>query len=133
MGVILDTSVLISLERGTLRPSAVVEGRENQVFGISVVSMAELLHGVHRATPLARRLKRQAFVEKVIAEFTAFAFDAAAARIYALIWSQLAAKGTQIAAHDLLIGSTAISLGYELLTSNERDFGRIKGLSFAVV
>ncbi len=57
-------------------------------------------------------MKREAFVEKVIMEFTSYPFDLAAARIYAELWAGLAAKG-QIGAHDLLIASTAISLGYE--------------------
>ena len=88
-------------------------------------------HGVHRATPLARRIKREAFVERIIAEFTLYPFDVGAARIYAEIWAELAAKGMQVGAHDLLIAATAISLGHEVLTVNERDFARIKGLNYS--
>ncbi|TLY22488.1 MAG: type II toxin-antitoxin system VapC family toxin, partial [Nitrospirae bacterium] len=38
MGVIFDTSVLIALERGALDPDRLVQGREQEPFGISVIS-----------------------------------------------------------------------------------------------
>ena len=62
MGVILDTSVLIDIERGTLNIENFIKGRENERFGISVITISELLHGVHRADSEKRRLKREAYV-----------------------------------------------------------------------
>jgi len=32
-------------------------------------------------------------------------------------------------AHELMIGSTAISLGFAVITSDMRNYGKIKGLS----
>jgi predicted nucleic acid-binding protein len=32
-------------------------------------------------------------------------------------------------AHDLMIASTAISLGFAVIASDMRDYGKIKGLS----
>jgi tRNA(fMet)-specific endonuclease VapC len=51
-----------------------------------------------------------------------------AARIYARIWANLAKKGISIGAHDLMIASTAISLGFSVVTSDIRDYRKIKGL-----
>lgn len=45
------------------------ENREEEVFGLSVISIAELLHGVNRADSTRRRLRRSAYVEKVIERF----------------------------------------------------------------
>ena len=39
-------------------------------------------------------------------------FEISIARIYAELWSDLSRKGIQIGAHDLIIGSTALSLGF---------------------
>jgi tRNA(fMet)-specific endonuclease VapC len=128
MGVILDTSVLITAERGLFQIDAFVAGREEEPFGLSVISVAELLHGVHRAEGRARRITRGAFVEKVIDLFPVFPFDTAAARIYAQIWADLQKRGKMIGAHDLMIGSTALALGFSLITSNKRDFEKIPGL-----
>ncbi len=126
MGVIFDTSVLISLERGSHGLERLASGRENEAFGISVVAVSELLHGVHRADSEKRRLTRGAFVEKIIQTFPLYSFDLNAARIYAKLWANLAKKGVTIGAHDLMIASTAIALGFSVVTTDVRDYGKVK-------
>ena len=128
MGVIFDTSVLIEAERRESEISQFVKNREEEVFGISVVTAAELLHGGHHADSVERRLKRSAYVEKVIELFPVYNFEISVARIYAELWSDLSSKGIQIGAHDLIIGSTALSLGFTVATFNLRHFQRIEGL-----
>ena len=49
MGVILDSSEIIALERNRGIGENLVAGREDEPFGISVVTVAELLHGVEQA------------------------------------------------------------------------------------
>lgn len=105
-----------------------MSGREGEPFGISVVTVAELLHGVERADTEARRLRRQFFVEKILESFPIFPFDVPVARIYARIWASLAKKGLTVGAHDLIIAATAISLDYSVITANRRDFEKIEGL-----
>jgi len=129
MGIVFDTTVLIAIERSPHQIEKVISGRENEPFGISVITAFELLHGVHRANSEKRRLKREAFVEKVIEIFPIYPFDLGAARIYARIWANLAQKGIVIGAHDLMIASTCISLGFSVLTSNIRDYEKIEGLT----
>ena len=132
MGVIIDSSEIITLERNRGDVEALISGRENEPFGISVVTVAELLHGVERADTEARRLKRQAFVEKVIELFPIFPFDTPVARIYARIWASLVQKGYTVGAHDLIIAATAIAHDYTVITSNRRDFEKIEGLRLEV-
>jgi tRNA(fMet)-specific endonuclease VapC len=55
MGVILDTSVLIAAQRQELEIDSFTENREDEVFGLSVISVSELLHGVHRVNSRIRR------------------------------------------------------------------------------
>jgi len=129
MGVIFDTSILIAIERSHQNLENLINGRENELFGISVITVSELLHGVHRADSEKRRLKREAYVEKIIETFPVYSFDLSAARIYARIWANLAKKGVSIGAHDLMIASTAISIGFSVITSDVRDYGKIKGLT----
>ncbi len=128
MGVILDTSFIIEAERRESEINKFSEDREEEVFGISVITAAELLHGVHRADSMKRRLKRGAYVEKVIELFPLYNFEISTARIYAQLWADLSRKGIQIGAHDLIIGSTALSLGFSVATYNLRHFERIEGL-----
>ena len=87
-----------------------VAGREDEPFGICVVTVAELLHGVERTDTETRKIRRQAFVEKVIELIPVFPFDSGVARIYAKIWASLMQRGFTVGAHDLIITATAISL-----------------------
>ena len=128
MGVIFDISEIIALERDRKDVDAVILGREDDPFGISVVTVAELLHGVERADTDARKIIRQAFVEKVIELFPVLPFDTSVARTYARLWAALAKKGLTVGAHDLIIAATAISLDYTIVTSNVRDFEKIDGI-----
>ena len=128
MGVILDTSVLIEAERREFDIDKFTEHREEEIFGLSVITVAELLHGVHRADSTKRRLKRSAYVEKIIESFPIYNVDLSIARIYAELWSDLRSKGIQIGAHDLIIGATALSFGFSVATLNIRHFERIEGL-----
>jgi len=131
MGVIFDTSVLIGLERESSRLDRFILGREGEAFGISAITVSELLHGVHRADSEKRRIIRAAFVEKIIEVFPIFHFDLSAARIYAGIWASLAKRGKVVGAHDLIIAATCISLGFSLATLDLRDYGLVEGLGIA--
>jgi predicted nucleic acid-binding protein len=97
-----------------------IKGREEETFGISVITVAELLHGVHRADSEKRRLTRSAFVEKVIEVFPIYFLDVPVVRIYAAVWADLSRKGTHIGGHDLMIGATALSLGFSVASFNVR-------------
>jgi len=132
MGVILDSSEIITLERNRGVVESLVAGREDEPFGISVVTVAELLHGVERADTETRKIRRQAFVEKVIELIPVFPFDMGVARIYAKIWASLVQRSLTVGAHDLIIAATAISMDYTVITSNRRDFEKIEGLRLEV-
>jgi len=132
MGVIFDSSEIIALERDRGAVESLVTGREDEPFGISVVTVAELLHGVERADTETRKIRRQAFVEKIIEMIPVIPFDIGVARIYARIWASLMQRGFMAGAHDLIIASTAISLDYTVITANRRDFENIEGLRLEV-
>jgi predicted nucleic acid-binding protein len=133
MGIILDTSIIIEAERGRLDLERFVTGREAEPFGLSIITVAELLHGVERADTDARRLQRSAFVEKVIEIFPLYPIDLQTTRVYASIWANLHRHGTLIGAHDMLIGATAIAHGFSIATFNQRHFSRIPGLRIEIL
>lgn len=133
MGVIIDTSVVIEAERGRLDFQRYTRGRESEAFGLSVVTATELIHGIERADTEVRRMKRSAFVEKVLETFPLYPVDLAVARVYARIWARLSHQGIPIGAHDMLIGATAISRGDSVVTFNPRHFSRIEGLKIELL
>lgn len=129
MGALIDSSILIAAERGTLDLESVLEKYAQVDFSLAAITASELLHGVHRTDGEERRSGREAFVETLLSRIPVIAFDLIAARTHARLWAQLAARGVVIGAHDLLIAATAITRGLDVVTRDERSFPRIEGLS----
>jgi len=122
---LIDTSTLVALERGQLEPSALPQGD----VMLSAVTASELLHGVHRAAGKpAVKAKRQAFVERLLAQLPVVPFDLVTARVHAKLWAELAEQGVLIGDRDLIIAATALSVGASIVTRNERHFGRVPSL-----
>jgi tRNA(fMet)-specific endonuclease VapC len=128
VGVLIDASLLIAHERGGLALEPRLAGREEAPFFLSVITVSELLHGVHRADAAVRRAKRSAFVEAVIDRFPLLPVDLPTARIHAELWARLARSGRTIGAHDLWLAAAAIAHGLVLATANVREFERVEGL-----
>jgi tRNA(fMet)-specific endonuclease VapC len=129
MGTLIDSSVLIAAERGKLDLERVLREHAGERVAIAAITASELLHGVHRAAKPGQRARREAFVEHLLARLPVVAFDGVTARVHAVAWAELAAKGTNIGAHDLLIGATALALGWKVATRDARSFPKIPGLT----
>lgn len=123
MALLIDTSLLVALERDATQTDLL--GNEDQA--ISVITVSELLHGVHRAHG-AKQTRRRAFVEAILAAFDAIPITEPVARIHAEIWARLSARGSLIGSHDLWIAATALSNGFGVATRDARDFQRVPGL-----
>lgn len=129
MGLLIDASLLIEIERGHVDAERWIGDRTGETFAISVVTASELLHGVHRARDLHIRSRRSAFVEAVLDRFPLLPIDLATARVHAKIWAGLAGAGVRIGAHDLWIAASALAHGLSVATAKARDFGRVPGLA----
>ncbi len=130
MAVLIDTTVLVNAER---RGESLDRAVGDQDRAISVITVSELLHGVHRAQSGAVRARRAAFVEHIIAGTEPLPITTAIARAHAEIWAELETDGNPIGAHDLWIAATALGHGMDVATANVRDFGRVPGLNVVPV
>lgn len=128
MGVLIDASLLIGWERGAVEVEARVRGREDESLLLSVITVSELLHGVHRARDRTQRARRSAFVEAVLERIPLLPVDLPTARTHAEVWAELAASGRMIGAHDLWLAAAALAHGLSLATANVREFARVPGL-----
>ena len=137
MGVILDSSILIAAERAgqTVRQilSAVRAAQGEVDIGLSVVTIAELLHGAYRAETEARQQRRLDFIEELCRDVPLYPVTLEVVRLVGKIKGQQEAKGIRISFEDLLIGATALHLGYSVVTHNVRHFRSIPGLSVAQI
>jgi predicted nucleic acid-binding protein len=126
VAVLIDTSLLVDIERGIAnREVDVAIGEEERA--ISVITVSELLHGVHRATG-AIRARRSAFVEHLLARLNPIPITETVARIHAGVWAELDQRGELIGAHDLWIAATALAHGLGVATGNADDFRGVPGL-----
>jgi tRNA(fMet)-specific endonuclease VapC len=128
VAALVDSSVVIHIERNGLTFDALVAAAPESPLGLASMTTSELLVGVHRADTPERRRRRQDFVEAFLLRLPVLPFDFDAARIYAQVWAQPAAAGQMIGANDLVIAATALAHGYAVLTDNVRHFERIAGL-----
>jgi predicted nucleic acid-binding protein len=133
MGLILDSSFLIAGERRreSVRDilGRVKDSLAEAEAALSAVTVVELTHGVYRAKTEADRQRREAFVEELLHAMVVYPITLEIAQLAGRIEGQQAAQGISIAFPDLLIGVTALHLGYSVATLNVRHFQTIPGLS----
>jgi tRNA(fMet)-specific endonuclease VapC len=126
VGVVIDTSWLIRLERLLAARSARTSGLPAEPV-VSAVSIAELRVGVELASA-SHREQRAQFVELVAANATVLPFGLSEAFRYAELAAALRRAGTPIGDRDLMIASTAVANGHSVLTLNAAEFERVPGL-----
>ncbi|MCP4663755.1 MAG: type II toxin-antitoxin system VapC family toxin [bacterium] len=127
MGLLIDSSVLIEIEREAREPQELLALLDAPAV-ISVVTASEILHGVHRANTPDRRNRRQAFVERILALLPVLPCDLDVARTHSRLWADLRSRGENVGQNDLWIAATALVHGHAVLTHNVRDFGRVNEL-----
>jgi predicted nucleic acid-binding protein len=128
MGTLIDTSLLVAAERGTLDLEGLLSSLPREDWFLPAVSVSEMLHGVLHSVSPAQRVGRRAFAEDKIRRFRVLPFDVPAARAHAEIRTALVRRGTMIGERDLLIGATAISRNCAVATRDLRSFPRIPNL-----
>jgi tRNA(fMet)-specific endonuclease VapC len=133
MGLILDSSVVIAAERrgetvGKLIEQIIAE-TDDQEAALSAIGLTELVHGIYRARTEEIRVRRESFVNELLEVLTVYPYTKDTAMLAGKLDGEQQALGIVIPFADLLIGVTALTIGYSVLTVNPRDFRRIPGLS----
>ncbi len=127
MGLMVDTNVFIRFEKAGKAIDLSPWEQSESVYA-SVVTVSELLIGVHRTNTEVRRQRRSAFVEAIISGVGVLDFTIDSARVHAKIYSELSKKGQMIGANDLIIAATARHHGFSILTDNVDEFSRVPDL-----
>jgi predicted nucleic acid-binding protein len=133
--MILDTSILIDSERrgkgveDILRRIRAVHGEID--IALSAVSVVELAHGIYRAKTDADRTRRRVFAEGVFHGLIVHPMTLEIAQLAGRLEGEQAAIGITIDFEDVVIGATALHLGFDVATTNVKHFQRIPGLKVA--
>jgi tRNA(fMet)-specific endonuclease VapC len=126
--IILDADVIISGEKNTFDLQGWLESRSDDRFEVAAITIAELWHGVERASA-AHRSGRQKYLESLVAVLPIIAYTEETAYFHARIWSNLETSGKIIGAYDLIVAATALQRGSVLATFNRRHFSQVDGLN----
>jgi tRNA(fMet)-specific endonuclease VapC len=123
---LLDTNICIYIRQE--RPEQVLRRflklRPGEAV-LSVITYGELLYGA------AKRAQRTAALERLrglVRLLPAMALPESAAETYGAMRAELESKGEMIGNNDLWIAAHALAAGLTLVTNNEKEFRRVRGL-----
>lgn len=129
MGVILDTSIWVDVERGRLAPRDVAAVTGDEPVYCAPPIIAELEYGVHRAAHDAQKNRRAICLARIRRK-PSLIIDNDTAEVFGRITASLDASGKPSThrTHDVWIAALAIQHNLSVLTRNRRDFADIPGL-----
>jgi tRNA(fMet)-specific endonuclease VapC len=128
MAIMLDADVLINGEKGVFDLQGWLASRSEDQFEVAAITIAELWHGVERASA-GQRQRRQRYLEGVIAALPVIPYTEQTAYHHARIWARLGSAGKTIGSYDLIVAATAFERGSTVATFNKRHFSQVKGLA----
>jgi tRNA(fMet)-specific endonuclease VapC len=126
MRYLLDTNTVSDLIRNPQgRVATYIKKVGEARVCTSIIVTAELRYGATKKG--SARLANQ--LEAVLGVLEVVPFEAPADATYGLIRTRLEQAGRPIGGNDLLLAAQAITLGYTLVTDNEKEFARVDGLN----
>lgn len=122
----LDSDTCVYVHRN--RPPQVLKRFEALTEGeavVSVVTFGELLYGAAKSAKRTEALQTLEAFKRVV---HVLPMDEAVAEAYGVIRAGLERRGELIGNNDLWIAAHALSASLTLVTNNESEFSRVKGL-----
>jgi tRNA(fMet)-specific endonuclease VapC len=127
MAIMLDADVIIRGEKGTFDLATWMSRHETEGFEVAAITVAELWHGVERASG-KHGAKREQYIRAVLEELPMIPYTETTAFEHARIWAALESSGQMIGDYDLIVAATAMERGNAVATFNKRRFERVRGL-----
>jgi len=127
MAIILDADVIIRGEKGTFDLKKWVASLSNERFEVAAITVAELWHGVERATE-KHRATQEHYLRAVLEPLPIIPYTEQTAYEHARVWAELEVSGKRIGFYDLIVAATALERGSQVATFNRRHFAQIRGL-----
>lgn len=129
--VLLETSVLVGFERGTLQPRDALQRGDN--LAISAISAAELLVAAELA-PVERAAAKRQKIDEILELHDVVDYDLSVARVHGLLMAHARRAGQPRGALDLAIAATAVAHRRVLITTDAKArFADLPGLDVEVV
>lgn len=122
---LIDTDILIYSLKGDPVVVNYLRRSSTNPKAISVISFGELIYGAHKS---ARPNQNLARVRRLGEVLPVIDISPAIMEAFSSLKAQLEQGGSRLDDFDLVIAATAITVGYRLVTNNEKHFSRIEGL-----
>ena len=123
---LIDTDTIIYALKGNEQVLRHFRETAADPKALSVVTYGELLYGALKSQ---RRQENLAKVRRLQEIFPIIEATNAIIETFVAIKADIETSGKPLDDFDLVIAATAISLGYRLVTNNERHFRRVKELT----
>src|SRR5271157_3747293 len=98
MAIMLDADVIIRGEKGSFDLVAWLTEKAEEDFEVAAITIAELWHGVERATS-PHRNKREQYLQTILAPLPVIPYTKQTAYEHAKLWAELEKSGSMIGAH----------------------------------
>lgn len=130
MGLVVDTSALVVVERSAAGWEGMVSAIADETAVLPAIVYAELLVGVHLAESPPVAARRRSKIDALVARVPIVEFDPEIARHWADLFAILHRKGRLIPANDLAVAATALHLNFGVLVGprDEVHFRAVPGL-----
>lgn len=122
---LLDTDILIYALKGEPAVLDNFKLHAAEPKAVSVITYGELVFGAQASQRVTENLAKVYRLKEI---FPLIDVTPAIMDIFGALKAELRRSGTPIDDFDLLIGATALTLGYCVVTNNERHYARISGL-----
>lgn len=97
-------------------------------FAIAAITVAELWHGVERATG-AHRTRRQQHLQTILNTLPVIPYTEQTAYEHARIWAELESTGQMIGFYDVIVAATALERGCSVATVDTKHLAKVRGLT----
>jgi len=125
MRFLLDTNVISDLVRHPRgRITARIAEVGEQHICTSIIVAAELRYGAAKKS--SARLSAQ--LEAILGAVDVLVLESPFDSVYGELRARVERAGRSIGANDLLIAAHSLTLGYTLVTDNEKEFSRVRHL-----
>ena len=128
MAIVIDADVIIRGEKGKFDLPAWLDMRPDETYFVASVTIAELWHGVERATGKFR-IAREAYLQNLVSRLVILPYVQSTALIHARLWAQLESAGNIIDDYDMIVAATGIEHGYPVAAFNLKHFQSVPGLT----
>ncbi len=122
---LIDTDIIIYSLKNNENVIQNFKSYSQEPKAVSIITIGELLYGAYKSQ---RKIENLGKVHRIADIFPVIEISMTIIDTFAHLKAELTTKGIVVDEFDLLIGATALSMNYSVVTNNEKHFNKIPDL-----